>query len=316
MEDVLPFLENVLRGTGIPKARMMEVARHYERFGGVSPLNDQNRELMSALEDELKAEGIDLPVYWGNRNWYPFLSDTMQRMKEDGIERVLAFVTSAYSSYSGCRQYLEDLGRARSKAGEGAPHVEKLRLFFNHPSFIEANAARVREALAQFPQGQTLDRLVFSAHSLPIDMTRRCDYEIQIWETCRLVADSVGVGNWDLAYQSRSGPPHQPWLEPDICDHLEGLGRGGNKNVIVSPIGFLSDHLEVVYDLDKQAQAVCREAGMVMVRARTVGIHPSFVRMVRELVEERLSGTAERPFLGGLGPSPDDCPDDCCLASG
>jgi ferrochelatase len=146
-------------------------------------------------------------------------------------------------------------------------------------------------------------------------MTRRCDYEIQIRETCRLVADSVGVGNWDLAYQSRSGPPHQPWLEPDICDHLEGLGKEGNKNVIVSPIGFLSDHMEVVYDLDTEAQAVCREAGMVMVRAKTVGIHPSFVRMVRELVEERLSGTAERPFLGRLGPSPDDCPGDCCLAS-
>src|SRR5215207_7696565 len=228
MDDVMPFLANVLRGRNVPESRMREVAHHYELFGGVSPINGQNRRLISALERELEREGPRLPVYWGNRNWHPLLADTLRRMRDDGVKNALAFVTSAYSSYSGCRQYREDVERAREAVGEGAPVVEKLRAFFNHPGFVGPNAGNLGAALEQIPAGRRAGAAVaFTAHSIPSAMAAGCDYERQLLETCRLVADAAGAGRWRLVFQSRSGPPTQPWLEPDILDHLRELKGAG-----------------------------------------------------------------------------------------
>jgi ferrochelatase len=292
---------------------MQAVARHYERFGGVSPLNAANRALVAAVQAELDAHGPSMPVYWGNRNWHPFLADTLRRMGGDGIRRALALVTSAYSSYSGCRQYLEDIARAREEAGPAAPAVDKLRGFYNHPRWIEANACRVAEALDRLPVDRR-DRapLVFTAHSLPVAMAAGCDYEAELRETCGLVAGAVGRGPWTLAWQSRSGPPGQPWLEPDVGDHLAALATRGARDVVVAPVGFVSDHMEVVYDLDTEARARADALGLAMVRAGTAGSHPAFVRMVRELVAERLDPAAPRPVLGTRGPRPDTCPPGCC----
>src|SRR3712207_4003757 len=233
MGEVMPFLENVLRGRNVPPERMQEVAHHYELFGGVSPINEQNRRLIAAVERELSEQGPRLPVYWGNRNWHPLLADTLRRMRDDGVRRALAFVTSAYSSYSGCRQYREDIERARAEAGEGAPQVDKLRAFFNHPGFVGPNAENVRAALAEIPaERRERAEIAFTAHSIPSAMAAGCDYESQLRETCRLVADGAGHGDWRLAFQSRSGPPAQPWLGPDICDHLRALRREGARDEI------------------------------------------------------------------------------------
>jgi ferrochelatase len=312
LEDVMPFLRNVLRGRNVPDDRMREVAHHYELFGGKSPINDWNRALIAALTAELQARGPHLPVYWGNRNWHPYLADTLRQMAADGRERALGFVTSAYSSYSGCRQYREDLERARAVVGAGAPAVEKLRQFHNHPGFVQANADAVREALGRIPRGRREGaRLVFTAHSVPLAMAAGSDYEAQVRDTARLVADAVGIADWDMAYQSRSGPPGQPWLEPDVKDHLTALKAHGVGDVVVSPIGFTSDHMEVVYDLDTEARLHCEAIGLHMVRAATAGTHPAFVGMIRELVLERTAG-AERRALGTLGPRPDTCREDCC----
>ncbi len=313
-DDVLPFLENVLRGKNVPRERLLEVAEHYHLFGGVSPINAQNRALLAALLTELHSHGIDLPVYWGNRNWHPMLTDTIGQMAEDGVRRALAFVTSAFASYSGCRQYLEDIERARADVGPAAPIVEKLRLFHNHPGFIEPTAQRVAQAIASVGESaaQAKARLVFSAHSLPQVMADACDYVAQLRDACALVAERVGREEWDLVYQSRSGPPSQPWLEPDVCDHLNSLHKAGYTDVVLVPIGFLSEHMEVIYDLDVEATELCQQLGMNLVRSSVVGCHPRFVAMIRELVEERLSESAERLWLGDLGPSPDSCPPDCC----
>jgi len=314
MDEVMPFLGNVLRGRNVPSARMQEVAHHYELFGGVSPINGQNRKLIAALEHELEANGPRLPVYWGNRNWHPMLADTLGKMADDRIANALAFVTSAYSSYSGCRQYREDIERARASVGERAPRVEKLRAFYNHPGFIEPNIENVRAALEQIPgERRHLTHLAFTAHSIPLSMATNCDYQAQLLETCRLMAEGIGHERWQLVFQSRSGPPSQPWLEPDICDHLRELKSGGAIDVIVAPIGFISDHMEVLYDLDTEARALCEEIGLNMVRARTVGAHPSFIRMIRELILERLTDEPVRRFLGTRGPGHDLCPADCCL---
>jgi len=312
-DDVLPFLENVLRGKDVPRARMLEVAEHYQQFGGVSPINEQNRRLIAALEQLLAAEGPALPIYWGNRNWHPLLPDTLRQMHSDGRRRGLALVTSAYSSYSGCRQYLEDIEQARAQVGPGAPEVHKLRVFYNHPGFIGPTRERVREALAQIltaRRGAT--RLVFTAHSIPLAMSRGCAYTAQLEGACRLVAEAFPELPWQLAYQSRSGPPSQPWLEPDIEPALRQLHAGGEtSDVVVVPIGFISDHLEVLYDLDTAARALCETLGLNMVRAATVGTHPRFVRMIRELILERTAG-AEQRWLGTQGPGHDFCPADCC----
>lgn len=313
MDEVLPFLANVLRGRNVPAARMREVAQHYELFGGISPLNAQNRALVAALENELETNGPRLPVYWGNRNWHPLLADTLRRMADDGRRRALAFVTSAYSSYSGCRQYRENIARAQAEVGQRAPQVDKLRVFYNHPGFLEPNIARVRPARAHIPPERQADaRLIFTAHSIPLSMAMNCDYVAQLQEACRLVAAGVGHERWQLVYQSRSGPPTQAWLEPDVGDHLRALKAAGAQDAIISPIGFISDHMEVLYDLDTEARQLAAELGLNLIRAATVGTHPLFIKMIRELILERLHPRTERRALGTHGPRQDFCPPDCC----
>lgn len=321
MDDVMPFLANVLRGRNVPESRMREVAHHYELFGGVSPINGQNRRLIGSLERELEKNGPRMPVYWGNRNWHPLLADTLRQMRDDGIRQALAFVTSAYSSYSGCRQYREDIERARAAVGEGAPRVEKLRAFYNHPGFVMPNAENLAAALGQIPsERRAAARVAFTAHSIPAAMAAGCDYERQLLETCRLVAyvagAYAGVGdiNWRLVFQSRSGPPTQAWLEPDILDHLRALKGEGVTDVVVAPIGFISDHMEVLYDLDTEARQLSAELGLNMLRAATVGTHPQFVSMIRTLIHERCHLVVPRSAVGEYGPSHDVCPADCCLS--
>jgi ferrochelatase len=315
-DDVLPFLENVTRGRSVPRERLLEVAEHYYHFGGRSPINDQNRQLVAAIDRELNDYGPPLKVYWGNRNWHPLLTDTLRLMAADGVRRALAFVTSAFSSYSGCRQYREDIARAQQEVGAIAPHVDKLRVYFNHPGFIEPMIENTRAALERIPAERRDDApLVFTAHSIPVAMAAGCQYEEQLRESSRLVAEGVGRGDWHLAYQSRSGPPQQPWLEPDIGDFLKSVQGSGFRvqDVVAVPIGFISDHMEVVYDLDTEAKQLCERLGINMVRAATVGTHPRFVRMIRELIEERTGDSPQRLALGAIGPSHDVCPDDCCL---
>lgn len=314
MDDVMPFLENVLRGRNVPRERMQVVAKHYELFDGISPINQQNRNLIAALERELKAKGPELPIYFGNRNWHPMLADTLKQMRADGIKQALAFVTSAYSSYSSCRQYLEDIERARESIGPDAPRVEKLRAFHNHPSFIEANVANVRAALEQIPEERRLaTQLVFTAHSIPESMAINCDYAAQLEETSRLVAAALDTERWRLVFQSRSGSPTQPWLGPDVCEYLRELHAAGTRDVVVAPIGFVSDHMEIVYDLDTEALALCHELGLNMIRAATAGTHPAFVEMIRELIMERVYPETPRRALGSFGPRADCCAQGCCL---
>jgi len=313
MNDVMPFLENVTQGRNVPRERLAEVAHHYERFGGVSPLNEQNRKLVAALEAELRSAGLRLPVYFGNRNWHPFVTDTVRRMRDDGVRRAIAFVTTAFSCYSGCRRYREDILRAVETAGEDAPEFDKVRVFYNHPGFIEPCAENLRAALAKVPADrQAAARVVFTAHSIPQAMAQASDYEKQLAEASRLVAGGAGVRQYDLVYQSRSGPPQVPWLGPDILDHLTHLARERARAVVALPIGFISDHIEVRWDLDEEARAKAQELGMLFVRAATVGTHPAFVRMVRELIAERMTPNPERKAVGRFGPNHDICPSDCC----
>jgi ferrochelatase len=315
MDEVMPFLENVLRGKNVPAERMREAAAHYEHFGGVSPINAQNRALLQALRDELVAHGLELPVYWGNRNWHPLLADTLREMAGDGIKSALAFVTSAYSGYSGCRQYREDVVRARVEVGEAAPEVHKLRVYYNHPAFIEANAAQVAAAFERLPrEARAGAALVFTAHSIPSSMANTTDYTAQLLDVAGLVAAAVHRPEWTVAYQSRSGPPQQPWLEPDIRDHLRALAASGVRDLVLAPVGFVSDHMEVIYDLDTEAQGQANALGLRLVRAATAGTHPAFVRMIRELVVERMTEGSARPTAGGRGPRPDVCLADCCPA--
>jgi protoporphyrin/coproporphyrin ferrochelatase len=284
-DEVIPFLENVLRGRNVPRERMLEVAEHYYHFGGKSPINDQNRALIAALR-----EVLPIPVYWGNRNWHPFLADALREMRSDGVERALALVTSAFSSYSGCRQYREDVQKAQQEVGQGAPQVDKIRQFYNHSGFIGAMKDRVAQALRQLPGA----RLVFTAHSIPMSMAATSRYERQLREACAL------VGEGPLVFQSRSGAPGQPWLEPDINDWLR---ENRPEKVAIVPIGFISDHMEVLYDLDTEARATCDELGIAMVRAGTAGTHPLFIAMIKDLVEERLRNE---------DPNFDRCVEDCC----
>lgn len=316
MDDVLPFLANVLRGRNVPRERMLGVAKHYELFGGVSPINRQNRKLIAALKEELETYGPRLPIYFGNRNWHPLLPDTLRNMRDDGIKNALAFVTSAYSSYSSCRQYLENISEAQRSVGPNAPRVDKLRSFYNHPLFIRANAEQIQKALEKFPkQRRTSMPVVFTAHSIPESMARSCDYEAQLKETGRLIAEALGLERWWLVFQSRSGPPGQPWLGPDICDYLTELKARGSVDVVVAPIGFVSDHMEIINDLDMQVRQLCESIGLNMERAATVGTHPTFIKMIRELILERLEPHRERRFLGPLGAKHDQCAKDCCLPS-
>ncbi len=315
MTDVMPFLENVLRGRNVPPERMHAVAHHYELFDGVSPINQQNRNLIEALKSELLENKINLPIYWGNRNWHPMLADTLKQMQNDGIQKALAFVTSAYSSYSSCRQYRENISSALEQLGPGKTlQVEKLRVFYNHPGFVEANTERVENALQQFGDKRSLVHIAFTAHSIPTSMATSCDYESQLKETAQLVAEKVASTNWQICYQSRSGPATQPWLEPDICDHIRKLHEQGVDKLVVAPIGFVSDHMEIKFDLDTEAKELCEQLGVQMVRAGTVGTHPAFVKMIRQLIEEKTDSGTERLALGTQGPRADVCAQDCCPA--
>jgi ferrochelatase len=343
-EDVVPFLENVTRGRGIPRERLAEVGQHYFRFGGVSPINEQNRRLLSAIRADLAEQGLDLPVYWGNRNWAPYLTDTLREIAAAGHRRVLTLATSAYSAYSGCRQYRENLADALLELrAEGAPgadelRVDKLRVYYNHPGFVGPMVDAALAALDTLPaEARAGAHLAFTTHSIPTAMADSSGapddparsrpggaYVAQHLDVARLVAqgvaDATGVAErpWELVYQSRSGAPHIPWLEPDVCDHLEALHAKGVPGVVMVPIGFVSDHMEVKYDLDTEAAAKAEELGLPAARAATVGTDERFVAGVRRLVLERAATErGERPercALGDLGPSHDLCPAGCCPA--
>jgi ferrochelatase len=319
-DDVMPFLENVTRGRGVPPERLAGVAEHYYAFGGVSPINQQCRDLLAAVRADLAAGGLSLPVYWGNRNWTPYLADTVRAMAADGVRRAVAFVTSAYSSYSGCRQYLDDIERARAAVGPGAPEIDKIRRYFNHPGFIEPFAGSAADALATLPPDLRDDaHLVFTAHSVPAAMAEASGpgggwrYVAELTEAARLIAERTCGGRhpWTLAYQSRSGPPSQAWLEPDVRDHIGELAKSGARAVVVIPVGFVSDHMEVRHDLDIEAAQTAESLGLAFARAATPGAHPRFASMVTELVRERLTGVPGAA-LGRLGVPDQDCPADCC----
>lgn len=319
-EDVMPFLRNVTAGRGIPDERLAEVAEHYYRFGGVSPINQQSRDLLAAVEKDFAATGIGLPVYWGNRNWQPYLTDTVRQMAADGITRAVAFVTSAYSSFSSCRQYLGDIEAARVKVGETAPRIDKIRQYYNHPGFVESFVASSAEALASLPAGLRDEaELVFVAHSIPLRMADASGpaggaYQAQLASAAGLVAAQLGaVRPWHLAYCSRSGPPSQPWLVPDVNDLLTELAAAGSRAVVVVPIGFVSDHMEVKFDLDIEAAQTAGRLGLAFARAAAPGTDPRFVSMITELVRERLEDTPGIA-LGSLGAGPDLCPAGCCGA--
>ncbi len=315
-QDVIPFLETVLRGKNVPRERLLTVAEHYYHFEGKSPINRQTRDLIAALQTELERHGPKLPVYWGNRNWHPFLTETLERMKQDGIRRAVAFVTSAYSSYSGCRQYREDIARAQGEVGAGAPQVDKLRAFFNHPAFIETTVERVRDAMEKLPaELRAESQIIYTAHSIPLSMANTSDYVQQLQEVRKLVSEALGHRNHFLVYQSRSGAPGQPWLEPDILEYLREVKE---KNlapaVVLAPISFISDHMEVLYDLDVEARQLCDALALPMSRAQTVGVHPKFIAMIRELILERIDPAKERLAVGSLGPRADVCAENCCPA--
>ena len=335
-DDVIPFLRNVTRGRGIPDERLEEVAHHYRHFGGVSPINAQNRALKAALEAELRRRGIDLPVYWGNRNWEPYLEDAVRDAAAEGDTSLLAFATSAYSSFSSCRQYREDFARVLEDTGLGETvTIDKIRPFFDHPGFVDAFLEGVRAAIEGYlAEGIPADgiQVLFSTHSVPIDDARRSGprdvdwgpggaYAAQheavgAWVMDRVEAEipAAGAVEWELVYQSRSGPPTQPWLEPDVCDVIGELPGRDKSAVIVVPLGFMSDHMEVLWDLDTEAAEAAEEAGLAFVRTPTPGVSPAFVAGIVDLVEERLDGrpAAERPHVTDLGPWYDVCRPGCC----
>jgi protoporphyrin/coproporphyrin ferrochelatase len=338
-DDVLPFLENVTRGRGVPPERLAEVAGHYNGFGGISPINQQCRDMLAAVREDFTMKGLTLPAYWGNRNWYPYLADTVRAMADDGVRHAIALVTSAYSSYSSCRQYLDDIAQARAKiaaTGRDVPEIGKIRPYFNHPGFIEPFAQNTLAALATLPADvRDGAHLVFTAHSVPMAMaaasgsasagTLRPEaggrYVAELTEAARLISERVhgGSHSWRLVYQSRSGPPSQPWLEPDVSDHIRSLADAGAPAVVVVPAGFVTDHMEVIHDLDTEAAETAASVGLPFARAATPGSSPRFASMITELVQERLevpgSVRPARPApaaLGGFGPASDVCPADCC----
>ena len=296
--DVIPFLENVLRGKPVPRERMLEVAEHYYHFDGKSPINDQNRELIVALRENFKANGLDLPIYWGNRNWHPMIAETLKQMQADGVRRAAVFVTSAYGSYSGCRQYREDVGKAQDATGTQDIVLEKLPHFCLTGQYIQVMTERVQAAYAAVSAEAPL---VFTAHSIPISMADASPYVQQLKQSCAAVAAAAGKTGWELVYQSRSGPPTQPWLEPDILSHLRKLHAQGVRDVVVCPIGFCSDHMEVLYDLDTEALDLCQQLEMKMARAGTAGSHPLFVDMIRQQIR-----------AGETTPISSRCSAECC----
>ncbi len=329
-DDVMPFLENVTRGRGIPRERLEAVAHHYLALGGVSPINDQNRALVAALRAEFASRGIDLPVYWGNRNWVPYLTPELQRIGADGHRRVLALATSAYASYSGCRQYREDLARSLQEAGlAGKLSIDKIRHYFDHPGFIAPFADSLAAALARFARDgidAASTRLLFTTHSIPASMAEASGppgrfeppgayvamHRAAVESVVRDVrARGIEVPVWSLVYQSRSGSPDVAWLEPDINDALRAGFEDGMRAAVIVPIGFVSDHLEVVWDLDHEARETCEALGIPMIRVATPGTHPAFVTAIADLVEERSAGSTG-VALSPLGPWPSVCPVGCC----
>jgi ferrochelatase len=318
-DDVMPFLENVTRGRGVSPQRLGEVAEHYQRFGGVSPINAQNRALIDAVRADFAAHDLQMPIYWGNRNWKPFVEDTVRAMASDGVRRALVFVTSAYSSYPACRQYQNDLAAAVDTVGDTAPQFAKLRHFFDHPGFIEPQVDAVRRALSTIDTSRRrATRLVFTAHSIPVSMAADAGpdgdlYVAQLSAAAQLIADAAAPDMaWDLVFQSRSGPPSVPWLGPDVGDHLRDLAAADVAEVVVVPVGFVSDHVEVRWDLDVEAAAVAAEVGIGFSRTPTPGTDKRFATMVRELVQERLDPACPKHALSPLGPSHDTCPAGCC----
>jgi protoporphyrin/coproporphyrin ferrochelatase len=311
-EQVRPFLENVTRGREVPPERLDHVAEHYLHFGGVSPINRINQALIAQLRAELVQRGLDLPVYFGNRNWEPYVEDTVATMRDNGIHRAAVFTTSAWSGYSSCTQYVEDIARARRAAGPDAPELVKLRPYFDHPAFVQIFADTIGAASGALTAEQFADaRLVFTAHSVPVAADQRCGpqlYSRQVAYAARLVAAAAGYRDFDLTWQSRSGPPQVPWLEPDVADHLSALAAAGTKAVIICPIGFVADHIEVVWDLDQELRSQAEAAGVALVRASTPNAHPRFARMVVDLIDELRYGRAPSRVTG-----PDPVPG--CAAS-
>lgn len=333
-DDVIPFLRNVTSGRGIPDERLEEVAHHYRHFGGTSPINQQNRELKAALEAELAARGLDLPVLWGNRNWDPYLNDALAEAEERGFTKLIAIATSAYSSYSSCRQYREDFADALADTGAGASiQIDKVRQFFDHPGFVQPFVEGVRDAVARLEaEHPGIDRaaeieVLFATHSIPSTDAAKSGpaergfgeggaYAAQHSAVAEVVMREAGVSDvpWQLVYQSRSGPPSMPWLEPDINDAIEALPAAGRKAIVIVPLGFVSDHMEVLWDLDNEALETAGEHGLAAVRVPTPGHHPAFVAGLVDLVVERIEGTpvAERPAVTDLGPWYDVCRPGCC----
>ncbi|WP_280250208.1 ferrochelatase [Nocardia abscessus] len=318
-EDVMPFLENVTRGRGVPRERLEAVAEHYLHFGGVSPINALNRDIIAAVESELAAAGLELPVYFGNRNWHPMVEDTIARMAADGVGSALVFPTSAWGGYSGCLQYHEDIARARAASGADAPELLKLRQYFDHPLLIEAFADAIRAARDQLAAEQRAEaRLVFTAHSIPVSADAAAGppadggrlYSRQVADAARLCAAATGFTDYDVVWQSRSGPPQVPWLEPDIVDHLDDLAAKGVEAVVVCPVGFVSDHLEVIWDLDNEAAQKAAELGMGFARAATPGTDQRFAKLVVELVREQVRGIEPRRLgeVAGYGCTRDGAP--------
>lgn len=304
-DQVMPFLENVTRGRGIPRERLESVAEHYLHFGGVSPINGINRALIAEIEAELARRGRRIPVYFGNRNWEPYVEDTVTQMRDNGIERAAVFTTSAWGGYSGCTQYQEDIARGRAAAGAGAPELVKLRQYFDHPLLVEMFADAIRDAAATLPaELRDEARLVFTAHSIPLRAADRCGpdlYERQVGYTCRLVAAAAGYLDYDHVWQSRSGPPQVPWLEPDVGDHLETLQRAGTPAVIVCPVGFVADHIEVVWDLDNELAEQAAQAGIAFARASTPNAQTRFAQLAIDLLDEMRT---DAPAARVTGPQP------------
>ncbi len=292
--DVMPFLQNVTRGRGISEERLAVVAEHYYQFGGISPINQHNRELITALTDEFASRDVQIPIYWGNRNWHPMLADTVTEMANDGIANAVAYVTSAFGSYSGCRQYAEDIVKAQTAVGAKAPLIHKLPPFWNQEGFLTTMAEHLATAQTTAPDAFVL----FTAHSIPESMAATAPYVAQLQSACAQVAERAGTNSWRLVYQSRSGPPQVPWLEPDVCEELERLAETQTKNVILVPIGFVSDHMEVIYDLDIEAHKTAQSLGLRLLRVPTVDTHTRIVKMIADMV---------------LGPIPSPCPTNCCL---
>lgn len=312
-DDVMPFLRNVTAGRGVPDERLAVVAEQYELFGGKSPINELNQQLLSALDEELVSRGHEMATFWGNRNWHPFVTDTIADLKSLGHTSTVCLVTSAFSSYSGCRQYHEDLDRARNEV-PGAPNIERVRVYWDHPDFLGTAA----ELLAESRDAAGLSSetpVLHSAHSLPLSMAANCDYQQQLNEAAAIVNELAGMrGPYEVVFQSRSGPPSVPWLTPDIDQRIHELAEQGTQELLVHPLGFVADHMEVLFDLDTQSAAAAKEADVKMVRTPTVGTHPRFVSMLVDLVEEAAGLRADRPSLSKSGPRPDKCNSQCCPA--